>query len=135
MKAWWPGQGDWGTQFGMLIQHLEETREGGLDGLKGDEAISDLQALYKAAKARFDAEPDFKLRAREAVTRLQAGELLFLRVRANKAHGGMKHCWVDGVGRAGSLRVHSHLLLHSGCLQQFRTWQGIGHFCVCKMSA
>ena len=88
MKAWWPGQGDWGTQFGMLIQHLEETRDGGLDGLKGDEAISDLQALYKAAKARFDAEPDFKLRAREAVTRLQAGEPLFLRVRAHETDGG-----------------------------------------------
>lgn len=31
-------------------------------------------ALYRASKVRFDAEEDFKLRAREAVTRLQAGD-------------------------------------------------------------
>ena len=31
------------------------------------------QELYRAAKKRFDEEPDFKVRAREAVTRLQSG--------------------------------------------------------------
>ena len=39
------------------------------------------QALYKAAKKRFDAEPEFKARAREAVTQLQSGDELFLQVR------------------------------------------------------
>ena len=65
--------GDWGTQFGMLIQHMAESTPGGLDSV-GDADVSDLQALYKAAKKRFDAEEDFKLRAREAVTRLQGGD-------------------------------------------------------------
>ena len=39
--------GDWGTQFGMLIQFMRE-REGGLDA---DEStgVSDLMALYKYA--------------------------------------------------------------------------------------
>jgi arginyl-tRNA synthetase len=39
--------GDWGTQFGMLIQFMRE-REGGLGG---DEAVSDLMALYKYSLA------------------------------------------------------------------------------------
>lgn len=65
--------GDWGTQFGMLIQHMAELRPGGLDEGK-DEDVADLMALYRASKARFDAEEDFKQRAREAVTRLQSGD-------------------------------------------------------------
>ena len=65
--------GDWGTQFGMLIQHMAELRPEGLEAA-GDEDVADLMALYRAAKARFDAEEDFKLRAREAVTRLQSGD-------------------------------------------------------------
>ena len=36
-------QGDWGTQFGMLIQHIAETREGGLQGTTTED-VSDLQA-------------------------------------------------------------------------------------------
>ena len=65
--------GDWGTQFGMLIQNIAELREGGLDAAV-DEDVADLQALYKASKKRFDEDADFKTRAREAVTRLQGGE-------------------------------------------------------------
>ncbi len=61
----------------MLIQHIAETRPGGLQGTTTEE-VSDLQTLYKASKARFDAEEDFKARAREAVTRLQSGDLEFL---------------------------------------------------------
>jgi arginyl-tRNA synthetase len=44
------------------------------------DSISDLnsscmpQVLYKAAKARFDEDEDFKARARQAVTLLQAGD-------------------------------------------------------------
>jgi arginyl-tRNA synthetase len=65
--------GDWGTQFGMLIQHMKETSSGGDDDNDSD-SVSDLMALYRAAKARFDAEEDFKERAREAVTKLQGGD-------------------------------------------------------------
>jgi arginyl-tRNA synthetase len=68
--------GDWGTQFGMLIQHMAETSKEGDDE---SSSISDLMALYRAAKARFDAEDDFKERAREAVTRLQGGDEASLR--------------------------------------------------------
>ena len=36
-------QGDWGTQFGMLIQNLAETRPGGLQGTTTED-VADLQA-------------------------------------------------------------------------------------------
>src|SRR5947207_4097209 len=59
--------GDWGTQFGMLITHLSES---GLDGSQ----VDDLNAFYREAKHRFDEDPAFKDRAREAVVALQQGE-------------------------------------------------------------
>jgi arginyl-tRNA synthetase len=62
--------GDWGTQFGMLIEHLS-----GLDlGPAGSRGIADLNALYQAAKARFDADADFADRARRRVVALQGGD-------------------------------------------------------------
>lgn len=61
--------GDWGTQFGMLITHLQDQQE------LGDEvALADLEAFYRAAKVRFDDEPEFAARARDNVVKLQAGE-------------------------------------------------------------
>jgi arginyl-tRNA synthetase len=60
--------GDWGTQFGMLIAFLKER------GNSGETSISDLDAFYKEAKKRFDADPAFQDEARRTVVRLQAGE-------------------------------------------------------------
>lgn len=62
--------GDWGTQFGMLLEHLIDT---GWDK-DGDHSISDLNALYQDAKRRFDADPAFADRSRNRVVALQAGE-------------------------------------------------------------
>lgn len=42
--------GDWGTQFGMLIAHLEDKFP---NFLKESPPISDLQAFYKESKVRF----------------------------------------------------------------------------------
>ncbi|MFB7940106.1 arginine--tRNA ligase [Streptomyces sp. NPDC004779] len=71
--------GDWGTQFGMLIQYLiEHPHE--LDHksedaeVSGEEAMSNLNRLYKASRALFDADEEFKTRARARVVNLQAGE-------------------------------------------------------------
>lgn len=61
--------GDWGTQFGMLIAHLQDKFP---DYLKTSPPISDLQAFYKESKARFDADPEFKNRAYACVVKLQA---------------------------------------------------------------
>ncbi|XP_064481164.1 arginine--tRNA ligase, cytoplasmic-like isoform X2 [Ornithodoros turicata] len=61
--------GDWGTQFGMLIAHLQDTFP---DYLVHSPPIGDLQAFYKASKMRFDADEDFKKRAYEFVVKLQS---------------------------------------------------------------
>lgn len=60
--------GDWGTAFGMLLAYLEATSG------KSDAALADIEQLYKAAKKRFDEDPEFKDASRQAVVRLQAGE-------------------------------------------------------------
>ncbi|MEU2301131.1 arginine--tRNA ligase [Streptomyces antibioticus] len=70
--------GDWGTQFGMLIQYLDEhpheLDHKDADGVSGEEAMSNLDRLYKAARKLFDADEEFKTRARRRVVDLQAGE-------------------------------------------------------------
>ncbi|MEU1942723.1 MULTISPECIES: arginine--tRNA ligase [unclassified Streptomyces] len=68
--------GDWGTQFGMLIQYLiEHPHElDHKDAASGQEAMSNLNRLYKAARALFDSDPEFKERSRRRVVDLQAGD-------------------------------------------------------------
>lgn len=63
--------GDWGTQFGMLISFLKEEYP---DFLSSPPPISDLQAFYKRAKVKFDADEDFKKRAHMEVVKLQGGD-------------------------------------------------------------
>lgn len=71
--------GDWGTQFGMLIQFLAEARPDGLaDPTIADLALPELQNMYKQSKKRFDEDPEFKERARKAVTQLQGGDAQFI---------------------------------------------------------
>ncbi|MER8046044.1 arginine--tRNA ligase [Streptomyces sp. NPDC094032] len=76
--------GDWGTQFGMLIQFLIEhphELDHKADGegadrseVSGEEAMSNLNRLYKASRALFDSDEEFKARARARVVDLQAGD-------------------------------------------------------------
>jgi arginyl-tRNA synthetase len=66
--------GDWGTQFGMLVEHLRDEFPQALDKeASKDVELGDLVVLYKAAKKRFDDDEEFKIRAREGVVKLQAG--------------------------------------------------------------
>lgn len=65
--------GDWGTQFGMLVEEL--LGEGLHDpGTVADLNMIDLLALYQRAKARFDDDPGFADSARRRVVALQSGE-------------------------------------------------------------
>jgi len=67
--------GDWGTQFGMLVEHLRSEYPAALNvETSQDVELGDLVALYKAAKQRFDVDDEFKTRSREAVVKLQAGD-------------------------------------------------------------
>ena len=67
--------GDWGTQFGMLIQYLKEEYP---EVAASDEAempnITDLTVFYKNAKARFDESAEFKKTAQTNVVKLQSGD-------------------------------------------------------------
>jgi arginyl-tRNA synthetase len=64
--------GDWGTQFGMLITHLETAYPEALTTANAL-ALGDLTAFYKAAKQRFDADTNFQTESRLAVVKLQSG--------------------------------------------------------------
>ncbi|CAL9533144.1 MULTISPECIES: arginine--tRNA ligase [Streptomyces] len=69
--------GDWGTQFGMLIQYLDEhphELDHGSAEVSGEEAMSNLDRLYKASRKLFDSDEEFKTRARRRVVDLQAGD-------------------------------------------------------------
>lgn len=68
--------GDWGTQFGMLIQYLVEN-PGELAPaaeVDGEQAMSNLNRVYKASRVLFDADEEFKERARKRVVALQSGD-------------------------------------------------------------
>lgn len=68
--------GDWGTQFGMLIQYLDEHPDAAWhqDELSGNtSAVSALDELYKAARKEFDADEAFADRSRTRVVALQSG--------------------------------------------------------------
>ncbi len=62
--------GDWGTQFGMLLEHLIDTGWEQSD----DHHIGDLNTLYQEAKKLDDADPGFADRARKRVVALQGGD-------------------------------------------------------------
>lgn len=66
----------------MLIQHIAESREGGLAGNGGTtvEEVADLQKLYRNSKERFDSDEVFKRKARESVRELQSGNPLYVKV-------------------------------------------------------
>ncbi len=61
--------GDWGTQFGMLV---EEVLEEGVDA--STLALVEAEALYKRGSLRFREDPAFAERARRRVVALQSGD-------------------------------------------------------------
>ena len=63
--------GDWGTNFGMLIQYLREHPE---EPSANDSILSVLDERYRDARVVFDADPAFKERAQRRVVALQAGD-------------------------------------------------------------
>ncbi|WP_337843267.1 arginine--tRNA ligase [Rheinheimera sp.] len=64
--------GDWGTQFGMLIAHLEDKLAAGVD--LEQVALADLEEFYREAKKRFDDEAGFADKSRDYVVKLQSGD-------------------------------------------------------------
>ncbi len=69
--------GDWGTQFGLLLEHLIDVGE---EAAYAQLAAGEINAFYQAAKASFDSDPAFADRSRRRVVALQAGEPESLRL-------------------------------------------------------
>ena len=69
--------GDWGTPFGMLIEHLIDLGE---DQAAQEFSMGDLDSFYKVARQKFESDDTFKERARLRVVALQAGDSETLRM-------------------------------------------------------
>jgi arginyl-tRNA synthetase len=63
--------GDWGTPFGMLIEHLLDIGEA---EAAHELSLGDLDTFYKAAREKFDASEEFQERSRRRVVLLQGGD-------------------------------------------------------------
>lgn len=82
--------GDWGTQFGMLISYMRELSSSQSDGLPTQ--LADLESFYRAAKERFDADPEFADVARASVVKLQGGDAEHLAAWQQFIDESLKHC-------------------------------------------
>ncbi|WP_269532513.1 arginine--tRNA ligase [Chitinimonas sp. BJYL2] len=80
--------GDWGTQFGMLVAYMVETRNHG----EADFELKDLDTFYKKAKVRFDEDAAFADTAREYVVKLQGGDAEVLALWKQFVAISLEHC-------------------------------------------
>jgi arginyl-tRNA synthetase len=69
--------GDWGTPFGMLIEHLLDVGEGSEEAHALVESPND---FYQAARAKFDGDEEFAARARRRVVTLQSHDPATMRL-------------------------------------------------------
>ncbi len=69
--------GDWGTQFGILLEQLHDVGE---EAAYAQLAAGEINAFYQAANAKFKADPSFAERSRLRVVALQAGDPETLRL-------------------------------------------------------
>ncbi len=69
--------GDWGTPFGMLIEHLDDLGEA---AAAEELSVGDLDGFYRAARQKFDDDAAFADRARSRVVALQGGDVETLRL-------------------------------------------------------
>ena len=69
--------GDWGTPFGMLIEHLLDLGE---DRAANELGVGDLDSFYKQARSKFVSDEEFANRSRSRVVLLQGGDAETLRL-------------------------------------------------------
>lgn len=101
--------GDWGTQFGMLLAHMEdELKEQATETLE----LADLETFYKAAKTRFDEEEGFADRARQLVVKLQGGDAYCLKLWQIFIDTSMEHCQTV-YDRLGVQLTHADVMAES----------------------
>ncbi len=85
--------GDWGTQFGMLVEDLLES-PAGASWTEGADVppIADLDDLYREAAARYRDDEAFAQRARQRVVELQQGDPVTRRVWQEFIAESKRHC-------------------------------------------
>jgi len=85
--------GDWGTQFGMLTAYL--TAAGALANAGGAEVLrlNDLEEIYRQAKQKFDAEPEFADLSRQCVVGLHSGDADILEHWRRCRELSLNHCF------------------------------------------
>ena len=69
--------GDWGTPFGMLIEHLVDLGE---THAANELSVGDLDSFYRSARKKFDESEQFQARSRARVVLLQSGDAETLRL-------------------------------------------------------
>lgn len=69
--------GDWGTQFGMLIEYLIDS---GWESKDKRDVIGNLDKRYQESKRKFDIDTDFNERSRKRVVALQSGDAYTLTI-------------------------------------------------------
>ncbi|HUC36976.1 MAG TPA: arginine--tRNA ligase [Acidimicrobiales bacterium] len=69
--------GDWGTPFGMLIEHLLDVGE---EKAVHELSVGDLDTFYRQARVAFDEDETFRERSRHRVVLLQSGDAETLRL-------------------------------------------------------
>ena len=98
--------GDWGTPFGMLIEHLVDLGE---IAAAEELSVGDLDSFYKQARMKFEADDGFKERARQRVVKLQGGDEETLRLWRLLVAESMEY--FDRVYKAlGVLLTHADLM-------------------------
>jgi len=98
--------GDWGTPFGMLIEHLVDVGEA---EAARELSVGDLDGFYKQARTKFDADEEFRERARQRVVALQGGDPATLRLWTRLVEESTRY--FDAVyGRLGVLLEDSDLM-------------------------
>jgi arginyl-tRNA synthetase len=98
--------GDWGTPFGMLIEHLVDVGEA---EAARELSVGDLDGFYKQARTKFEADEEFRERARRRVVALQGGDPATLRLWTRLVEESTRY--FDAVyGRLGVLLEDSDLM-------------------------
>lgn len=78
--------GDWGTPFGMLIEHLLDVGEDAAES-----SMAELKVFYQAARKKFDEDPAFADRSRHRVVLLQGGDEATLALWRRLVGATLKH--------------------------------------------
>jgi len=69
--------GDWGTQFGMLINYIKTYKDELMFNIP---SVADLMDFYKKSKKLFDSDPEFKKQSQIEVLKLQSGDEVSIKI-------------------------------------------------------